>query len=75
MAEDDLRQRLEAIDARLSHVEIAMQQTNDLLRGVGDDSGLVGKIQIMWRSYVLLVGAVGGIIGFVLNEVMREMGH
>lgn len=75
MAEDDLRQRLEATDARLSHVEIAMQQTNDLLRGVGDDSGLVGKIQIMWRSYVLLVGAVGGIIGFVLNEVMREMGH
>lgn len=78
MADDDLRSRLEAIELRLSHVEAAQLQTNNLLRGNaddGNDSGLIGKIQIMWRSYVLLVGAVGGIIGFVLNEIMREMGH
>ena len=58
-----------AIDARLVAVEKTLFGTDD------DRLGLRGRVEVIWHSYIWLVGAVtllaGGIIGFFIGQATK----
>ena len=49
-------------------LEKLQQETTELLRGRGDSMGMVGQVQVLWRSWVVVVGFAGMAAGYILKS-------
>lgn len=71
MPDEELRHELKEMGVRLQRLEDLCQQTTDVLRGTGDRMGLVGRVEVLWRSWAIGIGLLGMAAGWVLNEVVK----
>lgn len=64
----------QAVDMRLDKVEKEMDGVMKILHGEsGVHMGIVTRVQIVWHSYVWLVGLVGCAIGSAVTFVVNRM--
>lgn len=52
-----------------------IRETNAILRGTGDEIGLVGWASILRRSWITLVALIGTAFGYALNDVIDQIEH
>ena len=67
-----IEQRVAALEATVSTVkqhELKLGKIESLLNGNGR-LGIVGKLEVVWRSYVGLIGVAGMIAGWILRDLM-----
>ncbi len=48
---------------------------NAILRGQGEEIGLVGWVSILRRSWITLVALIGTAFGYALNDVIDKIEH
>ena len=62
-----MRRQIEEHDAMIRNFE-------EVLRGRGDELGLVGWVMVMRRSWLTIVALVGAAFGYFLNDVVDTLG-
>lgn len=67
---DGLVARFNRAEESLSHLAKSVGEIVVTLQGRNSDFGLVDKINILWRSWVAVVGLVGMVAGYLLKTVM-----
>lgn len=66
-------ERDQALDHRLEVLETGLKEVVDLIHGKsGEQMGLVTRVQIMWHSYVWLIGLLGAGIGSAITIVVKH---
>lgn len=66
-------ERDQAFDHRLEVMEAGLKEVVDLIHGKsGEQMGLVTRVQIMWHSYVWLIGLLGAGIGSAITIVVKH---
>lgn len=70
----ELRDQLQRINNKLETMSDRQQvfdkfchEMTQLLRGEGNSSGMVGRVELMWRSYIVVVGCGGMVAGWLLK--------
>ena len=59
---------------RLERLERTMDAHEDLLRGAeADDLGLAGRVAILWRMHVGLIGVLGTLLGVVIGAAISYL--
>ena len=64
---DGLVARFNRAEASLERLAQSVAEISEILRGQNDSMGLIGKINVLWRSWVFLVGLFGGAVGFFVR--------
>ena len=66
-------ERDQAFEHRLDALEAGLKEVVDLIHGKsGEQMGLVARVQIMWHSYVWLIGLLGAGIGSAVTIIVKH---
>lgn len=66
-------ERDQAVDHRLEVVETKLEEIMGVLYGKsGEHMGLVTRIQVMWHSYVWLIGLLGAGLGSAVTLIVKR---
>lgn len=66
-------ERDQAFEHRLDALETGLKEVVDLIHGKsGEQMGLVARVQIMWHSYVWMIGLLGAGIGSAVTLVVKH---
>lgn len=64
----------EATDMRIEKLEHSVSEILKILNGEsGGTMGLVTRMQIVWHSYVWLVGIVGAGLGSIVTIIVKNL--
>ena len=67
MPDDDIYRELKALSVRMDRLERAQHETVELLRGTGTGTGLIGRVDVMWRTWVPVLTLIGAACGYLLR--------
>lgn len=65
-----INNQLEIMADRQKVFDRFCRDMTQLLRGEGNSSGMVGRVEIMWRSWVFLIGCGGMVAGWLLKTLV-----
>jgi hypothetical protein len=69
----DLAQELEHLRRQVEEHDQMIHALDDVLRGRGDDLGLIGWMVVIRRTWIALVGLLGAAIGYALNDLVDAL--
>lgn len=58
---------------RLLAIEKSQVETSHVLRGKDDEIGLVGRVQILWRSWYVVLTFAGAVVGYITKSVVDKL--
>lgn len=61
-----------AVDNRLKSIESDIDGIMNILHGQSGNMGVITKMQIVWHSYVWLVGLVGVSVGSLVTHWLEK---
>ena len=61
------------MEERIVRLEREMERVKKLLNGNGQ-IGLIGRIEVVWRSYIALLCALSALGGAVVMDLVRRWG-
>jgi hypothetical protein len=69
----DLARELDHLRRQVEEHEQMIRTIDDVLRGRGDELGLIGWIVVIRRTWIALVGLLGAAIGYALNDLVDAL--